>query len=142
VSKLAQLNGDDHPEAAEKHLVDAKALLAAGRYDGAAYLSGYVIECALKTLLQVEGQPMWGHKLDLLSKEAMKLLAQPGARSGKYVTATTFQLSIADRASGWIETLRYRPSGHVPPPASQHWHDEATQVYKTVIAQMRLDGVI
>jgi hypothetical protein len=72
----------------------------------------------------------------------VKLLAQPGAHSGKYVTSTTFQLSITDIASGWKETLRYRPSGHVPPSASQRWHHEATEIYKTVIAQMRLDGVI
>ena len=33
---------------------DSGVLLAGGRYDGAAYLAGYVVECALKTLIQLE----------------------------------------------------------------------------------------
>lgn len=33
---------------AAARLEDAKALLAAGRYDGAVYLVGYAIECKLK----------------------------------------------------------------------------------------------
>ena len=33
---------------AKARLHDAKALLAARRYDGAAYLCGYAVECALK----------------------------------------------------------------------------------------------
>ena len=45
---------DDYPEAARKHLVDATALATARRFDGAAYLSGYVVECAAKLLIQVE----------------------------------------------------------------------------------------
>lgn len=40
MSKFATPQGDDHPEAAEKHLQDATALLATGTADGAAYLSG------------------------------------------------------------------------------------------------------
>ena len=142
MSRLAQLNGDDHPEAAAKHLADAQALLAAGCYDGAAYLSGYVVECTLKTLLQLENQTGWGHNLNTLSREAVNLLAQPGTRTGRYVTSTTFHHSISDSTSGWKETLRYRPAGSVPPATSQQWHAEATQIYRTVVAQMRLDGVI
>lgn len=47
-------NGDDFPEAAEKLLADAKALHNASRYDGAAYMAGYVAECSLKTILLIE----------------------------------------------------------------------------------------
>ena len=46
-----QSNGDNFPEAAEKHLEDASVLIAGARYDGTAYLAGYVVECALKTLI-------------------------------------------------------------------------------------------
>ncbi|HSN99958.1 MAG TPA: hypothetical protein VLS89_16800 [Candidatus Nanopelagicales bacterium] len=53
MSNLAY-QGDDHPEAAAKHLDDAKALLAAMRYDGAGYLAGYVLECSLKTIVLLE----------------------------------------------------------------------------------------
>ena len=54
MSNLKQPDGDDYPEAALKHLLDADTLLKGRRFDGAAYLSGYVVECALKTLIQVE----------------------------------------------------------------------------------------
>lgn len=46
VSRMRLLNGDDHPEASQKHLADAGVLLAQNRPDGAAYLSGYTVECA------------------------------------------------------------------------------------------------
>lgn len=49
MSRLKRPNGDDYPEAARKHLRDADALFRGGRFDGAAYLTGYVVECALKT---------------------------------------------------------------------------------------------
>ncbi len=38
----------DFQELAEIRLVDARALLRAKRYDGAYYLAGYAVECALK----------------------------------------------------------------------------------------------
>ncbi|MDW8396565.1 MAG: HEPN domain-containing protein, partial [Anaerolineae bacterium] len=51
MSRPHQPNRDDYPRAALKHLEDAEALLKAHRYDGAGYHAGYVVECALKTLL-------------------------------------------------------------------------------------------
>lgn len=54
MSGLRQGNGDDYPDAAEKHLEDSKVLMAGSRHDGAAYLAGYVVECVLKTLIQLE----------------------------------------------------------------------------------------
>lgn len=45
---------EDFPAAAEKMQRDAAALLSAGRYDGAAYLAGYAVECSLKTVLLLE----------------------------------------------------------------------------------------
>lgn len=54
MSRLRQSNGDDYPEAAGKHLTDASVLVADDRHDGAAYLAGYVVECALKALIQME----------------------------------------------------------------------------------------
>lgn len=46
-------NKDDYPAAAGKHLSDADALIRAGRFDGAAYLVGYVLECSLRTVIMV-----------------------------------------------------------------------------------------
>jgi hypothetical protein len=43
MSKL-RVAGDDHADAAGKHVADARALLDNHRYDGAGYLSGYVVD--------------------------------------------------------------------------------------------------
>jgi HEPN domain-containing protein len=43
-----QLSADDLKEMARVRLADAEVLVAAGRYDGAAYLGGYAVELALK----------------------------------------------------------------------------------------------
>lgn len=53
MTNLATPNKDDYPGAAKKHLADARALIAAGRFDGAGYLIGYVIECSLRTVVMV-----------------------------------------------------------------------------------------
>jgi HEPN domain-containing protein len=54
MSSKLQASGEDYPEAALKHCDDAGRLLSGRRADGAAYLAGYAVECALKTLVQVE----------------------------------------------------------------------------------------
>jgi HEPN domain-containing protein len=46
---------DDFAAAARRHLADAAVLFEQQRWDGTVYLSGYVVECALKT--QVERWP-------------------------------------------------------------------------------------
>lgn len=72
MSRLALPSGDDHPEAAGRHLTDASILQQDDRCDGAAYLAGYVIECTLKTIIvfrTAAGQPR-GHDLDGLSLAA------------------------------------------------------------------------
>lgn len=53
VSNL-KVGSEDFPAAAEKMLRDAQTLLHARRYDGAAYLAGYTVECSLKTVLLLE----------------------------------------------------------------------------------------
>ena len=68
---------------AEVRVTEASALLAAGLWDGAYYLAGYAIECALKAciLAQLEkagaavifedkkfSEKCWTHKLDDLLK--------------------------------------------------------------------------
>jgi hypothetical protein len=73
VSNLALSNKDDYPAAAAKHLADARALLAAQRFDGAAYLSGYVVECALRTVIMV----------GRLAKEAEQTALEQGRKTTK-----------------------------------------------------------
>lgn len=101
MSRLRLPKGDDHPDAAGKHLDDASVLLSAGRADGAAYLAGYVVECALKSLILVGAGRPWGHDLNALGREALRLAALPGARSARYIPRMTPGHSLYDAVSGW-----------------------------------------
>jgi len=84
VSRLKQAN-DDYPEAAGKHLQDASVLQNGGRSDGVAYLSGYVVECAMKTLIQVEtGRGSRSHDIVGLRDTLGTLATQAGAHTGRF----------------------------------------------------------
>lgn len=48
MAQLTAQNRLEFQQIANERFIDAKALLAAGRYNGAYYLAGYAVECALK----------------------------------------------------------------------------------------------
>jgi len=140
MSNLHQKNGDDYPDAAGKHLADAKVLLGAARLDGAAYHSGYVVECALKTLLQLEGAPGWGHHLSNLAGSVAKTCTISGASTARYITQAVRGVA-ASSISAWQETLRYQ-SPVMAPKDTATWVNEAQKIYSDTIVKMVLDGVI
>lgn len=150
MSKLRTAQGDDHPEAAGKHLADAEALLAAGRTDGAAYLSGYVVECSLKSLwLHQTGVPAgkmpWksgakGHDLNDLSAEVATLASVANAKIARYVKPPVLGLPNSAICQ-WASELRYRAPG-IAPAQAQDWVEIAQKVYFSTIAEMWQDGVL
>lgn len=149
MSGLLLANGDDHPEAAAKHLSDANVLNAASRPDGAAYLAGYVVESSLKSLVLVEeGLPASNnrsfrtHDINDLSTRVLRLAALPSARTARYIPKQTAGHALYDPNNGWRETLRYRPAGAVTPAMAQAWLTEAQAVFESTILPLRLDGVI
>jgi HEPN domain-containing protein len=146
MSNLATHNGDDHPEAAKKHLFDAKALVNSGRTDGAAYLAGYVIECSLKALLFFEhgvagGSGLaWGHSLTQLQSAVSTTIAAAGAKAARYIGTNIRNLSSA-AIMAWDPAMRYRAPS-VSNAQATSWVDEAQLVYDETVGQMMLDGVI
>lgn len=139
MSKLATARGDDHPEAAGKHLQDAGVLLAAGRADGAAYLSGYVVECSLKSIFQLEtGTPLHGHFSTDLHNQVSAVSAVAGAKTAKYLGTATAGI-LASPVASWHPGMRYRAASMTLADA-QAWHRAAAQVFQETIAQMHLDG--
>lgn len=109
MSKLAQSSGDDYPEAASMHLQDSAALLAATRPDGAAYLSGYVVECSLKSIIQLEsGTVQKIHGLSKLHHSAMLVAAIAGAKTAKYLGPGTTGI-LSTPMAAWDPVMRYRP---------------------------------
>jgi hypothetical protein len=148
MSTLALTNGDDHPEAAQKHLLDAQILLAQQRADGAAYLSGYVVECALKSLWLLEkgvssGNPprgRQGHDLTYLNFQAAAFASVAGARTARYFKTAMTGVSQSSIAA-WTPDMRYR-SPTITLANAHAWYVIADAVFHETIAQMRLDGVL
>jgi len=140
MSRLAQPNGDDYPEAASKHLRDAAALLAATRLDGAAYLSGYVVECSLKSIyqLQMGRGPGHSHNLASLHGQVNAIAAVAGAKTAKYLGPVTAEI-LGSSVAAWHPVMRYRSPSMTAANAGS-WHEVATQVFQETIAQMHLDG--
>ena len=142
MSRLQQNNGDDYPEAASKHLEDATILFAGTRADGAAYLAGYVVECALKTLIQVQtGRGTRSHDLASLSGSLGAIAAQAGPQTQRYFAAATALLNGAS-VLGWNPEMRYRANGGFTSARAGTWLQEAGAVYAGIIGGLRLDGVV
>ena len=142
MSNLRQRNGDDYPEAAYKHLLDAQALLNVGRYDGAGYHAGYVVECVLKTLLQVDGIRAHIHDLTNLSGRVSGLAAGGSPRIARYIPNPPPALKYDTPPAGWKETMRYRAPGDLNRARAQDWVAEAERVYRCVVQRMKMDGII
>ena len=155
MSNLALPSGEDFPDAAAKHLQDAEVLLVAKRSDGVAYLSGYVVECSLKSLLlclkrtqdpSALQQPLpWmkrgkGHAWPHLQKEAATLAALADPKIAKYLSAAVDN-ALASSIQAWRPDLRYRPP-HVPMNDAEDWLVQARVVFRETIAEMKKDGVI
>ena len=141
MSRLRLPNGDDHPDAAQKHLLDAGVLLTQQRPDGAAYLSGYVVECALKSLYILEtGQALRGHDFRSLVGQVNAVAMVAGAKTAKYLGRATSGV-LTSAIGGWTPEMRY----HAPSMAlgdAQSWHACARDVFQETVHQMRLDGVL
>jgi len=141
MSRLRLANGDDHPDAAQQHLLDAGVLLAQQRPDGAAYLSGYVVECALKSLHVLEtGQALRGHNFGSLVNQVSAVAAVAGAKTARYFGQATKGVPSSVIGS-WKPEMRYRAPSMALGDA-QSWHACASDVFSETVHQMRLDGVL
>lgn len=137
--------GEDYPDAAHKHLEDALVLYSQNRYDGAGYLIGYVVECILKSLIQLNRRPRFIHDISSLTSEAQSLAALPGAGAAKYHTKSP--LSILNyakpyRSGSWSEFLRYHPEGEISETLCVSWIEDTEKLFMSTIVEMKKDGII
>jgi len=144
MSNFRRPNADDYPDAARKNLEDGYVLFDACRYDGAGYHAGYVVECVLKTLAQLENRFYWTHDLCNLSRNVLAFLAAPlgTPQSAKYLKCLPTTLRYGNPPSGWQETLRYCTEGVIDETLATEWLLEADRLYQGVVVQMRKDGVV
>jgi hypothetical protein len=104
----------DFQKLAEMRIKEAGILLAAGEFDGAYYLAGYGIECALKaciiTMLQHSdswpeqnfSKQCWTHDLNVLAKNA----GLENALKNAGAVTVNWQL-----VKDWTEESRYKHGG-------------------------------
>ena len=122
MSKLVCTNGDDYPEAAEKHHTDASILATSARHCGTAYLSGYIIECSLKSLiLMLDRSQMSGHNLRQLSIKAIRLASIPTGSASRYTPTIDRMHPIYNTTNGWHPALRYLPATAVSATTASSW---------------------
>lgn len=141
MSRQRQFNGDDYPDAALKHLEDTRVLLAGARYDGAAYLAGYVVECALKTLILMEtGYAHRSHDLADLNRTLRTISAQAGFRTQQLFPSVMAFLGNAGILA-WKPGARYH-AAHVTPATAKVWCQEAACIYSRIIGYLTLHGLI
>ena len=141
MSNPRQSNGDDYPAAALKHLQDADVLLKGRRFDGAAYLAGYVVECALKALIQVEsGKARRSHELTGLLDELDVLAVQATTRTGRLYVNVAAALRTAD-VLRWKPRMRYR-GPEVTSSETDAWLRNAREAYDLIVGDLILEGAI
>lgn len=141
MTRLRQNNGDDYPAAARRHLEDAGVLHGGGRFDGTAYLAGYVVECALKTLIQIEaGGAAASHDLAGLDRTLGSLAARVGAQTAR-IYANARPLLGDPHVATWHPAMRYRDASASRADADA-WIQTASAVYAAVVGGLTLDGAL
>ncbi|MBO9324596.1 MAG: hypothetical protein J7463_03915 [Roseiflexus sp.] len=114
-------------------------MLDAARYDGAGYHVGYVVECVLKTLLQVSGASLQGQDLSALNAWVAALATGDSPHTARYIPDLLPDIAYATLPAGWKETMRYRAPGDLTWQQAQNWLTEAERVYQQTVQQMWIE---
>lgn len=107
----------DWHQLAEERLLDAQALLAAGRWSGAYYLAGYAVECALKSCVLAHlasdlgvifrdkrfSEKSWSHNFD----ELVRLADLTSIRDSNFKANPALRVNW-ETVGVWTETSRYQ----------------------------------
>ncbi|MBD2753765.1 HEPN domain-containing protein [Spirosoma validum] len=110
--------GLEFKDIAERRLEEALVLHSAGKYDGAYYLAGYVIECALKAAISTHLNyeiyaGMDGELSNFRTHKLSKLVIFAGFVKGLAETLDPKLKSaysyITSQTDGWSEVKRYEP---------------------------------
>lgn len=132
---------ENFASAAARHWEDAEILYRSRRFDNCAYLSGYVVECALKVLIQAGGLSprAFGHELLALTGKGLQLacLLAPGLR--RYPLPRV-SVPLQDLLQGWTPEMRYWATARVVEPTARLWRQAAEETYRGIVVAAVLDG--
>jgi len=104
------VNKSDFEQLTDVRIAEAKALLDADKFDGAYYLAGYAVECALKACIakltnQYDFPPKenyYSHDIEKLVKFASLEDERKNDSNGDSELEASWQLAV-----GWSEQSRY-----------------------------------
>jgi len=125
-----------------KHLDDSDHLLSTARFDNAAYLSGYVVECGLKSLLLDPGMPaakQLGHDLRLMSGNALHLAAALSPARKRYNIPSSPPVAALVRT--WKPDERYARKGATDHLLAESRVQAAHEAANAMIYPRLLDGI-
>ena len=131
---------ENFANAAARHLDDALLLKSQQRFDNAVYLSGYVVECAMKAVLTASSltPQRLGHELQTISVEAMPLLWIVAPTMRRYEIPASDDVDELIR--NWKPDLRYGASGAFGSEKAEQWMSAARQVFDSFVVSSVLDG--
>ena len=127
--------------AARKHYNDAAVLHDAGRHDNCAYLSGYVVECALKGMIESSSTlnpSRFGHDVSALSTKAA-LLAALLSSGRSFITIPASQ-DYHDLITRWRPEERYQAEHATPDTISNSRLIAAKEAIQELVVPMILNG--
>lgn len=127
--------------ASKKHYNDATTLNAAIRHDNSAYLSGYVVECALKGMIKSSSSlnpRNFGHNVSALSSHVATLgaILSPSRR---HLTLPTSQDYI-ELLAQWKPEERYHAEGTIIDAISTSRLTAAKEAFEAIVVPMILNG--
>ena len=133
---------EDFGSAVARHYCDAELLLTARRFDNAAYLAGYAVECSLKALISCSGghPKAYSHELSTLAGKALDLavLLSPAMRR-YHIDVIDVMLRACD---GWKPELRYTKTGNTSDAKAKEFSRAARMSFEWLLIPMILDGRI
>lgn len=131
---------EDFVSAAMRHWNDSILLQDSQRYDNAAYHAGYVVECALKSLVRHGGpSPVaLGHDLTLLASSALNLAILLSPSLSRYPASQAGTLPPLPPA--WRPEMRYGRTGVVTREDCQKIMLAAQSYLEQITMALILDG--
>ncbi len=116
---------ESYAQSALRHFADADLLAGGGHLDGAGYLIGYAVECAIKSVIEATRPAAGAPHVHLphLVERAKKALQ--GRRRHPVFTV----LAQDGFMDGWMVEARYEANGYVDAARYQQWRSNASRTF-------------
>lgn len=129
----------DYASSACRHLRDAQALCTQHRWDNAIYLAGYVVECAIKAVIdRARLRPLL--HVDQMSPDVLLLAADLSRSARRY--AIDLDPDVAFVRGKWSLEYRYVPTGTISQREAEELREAGERVLRRTVENLVLDGYL